>query len=79
MALDHPLRTDGDVKPLTSRELRKGTGDVLKDLAQADRLTDADEPGFGELICKGQQLRFVNRAIRVAMGEIRELRKRKGP
>jgi hypothetical protein len=61
---------------LTSRERHKGTGDVLKDLAHAQRMTDTSEPGFGEVICRGKELDFVNRAIRVAAGEIKQLRQR---
>lgn len=70
------LETAVELKPLTSRERHKGTGDVLKDLAHAQRMTDVDEPGFGEVICRGNELRFVNRAIRVAMGEIKQMRAR---
>lgn len=63
-------------KALTRKELHKGTGDVLRDLAHAVNLTDTSEPGFGEVICRGRELDFVNRALRVAAGEIKQLRAR---
>lgn len=66
-----------ELAPLKSRERLKGTGDVLKDLAHAERMTDASG-GFGELVLRGRELDFVNRALRVATGEIKELRKRLG-
>lgn len=75
--LDCVARAAETLPPLTSRERHKGTGDVLKDLAHAQHLTDTSEPGFGRVICHGDQLDFVNRAIRVAIGEIKTLRQRK--
>jgi hypothetical protein len=61
---------------MTGKELRKGTGDVLRDLDEAVRLTDTSETGFGQVVCSGLQLDFVNRALRVAAGEIKQLRAR---
>lgn len=65
-----------DLRALNGKELRKGTGDVLKDLDHAEHLTDTSEPGFGAVVCSGLELDFVNRAIRVARGEIKQLRQR---
>lgn len=58
---------------LTSRELHKGTGDVLKDLQHAQRFTeDMQDHVPGPL---GKEIDFIDRALRVAMGEIKHLRK----
>lgn len=57
---------------LTSKQLHKGTGDVLKDLEHAIAFVDGDDvAGF-----LGKELDFINRALRVARGEIRHLRQR---
>ena len=67
------------MKSLTGKELRKGTGDVLRDIDYSAYLTDTSEPGFGDVVCRGMQLDFVNRTLRVAAGEIRQLRARLVP
>jgi hypothetical protein len=61
--------------PLKGREIRKGTGDVLRDLAYAQQHLD----GFVEAglpYHMGLEVGFVERAIRVAIWEITTLRKR---
>lgn len=60
------------LKPLTGKEIRKGTGDVLKDLEYAQRFVDGD--GVAGML--GLELDFINRALRVAAGEIKQLRAR---
>lgn len=61
--------------PLSGKKIRKGTGDVLKDLDYAqqymDEFCEGDFPGRIAL-----ELRFVERALRVAANEIRQLRER---
>lgn len=70
------LAAPADLPPMKSREMLKGTGDVLRDLDYAERMTDTSEPGFGQVVCSGRELDFVNRALRVARGEIAQLRQR---
>lgn len=57
---------------MNGRELRKGTGDVLRDLEHAQQFV-GDQDVAGML---GLQLDFINRALRVAHGEIRQQRQR---
>lgn len=60
---------------LKGREILKGTGDVLKDLAYAQRYMD----GFAESGLPGRlglEVQFVERAMRVAIAEIKSLRER---
>lgn len=63
------------MKPLNAKEIRKGTDDVLKDILYAQEfMEDFRESGFpGRL---GLEMAFVERALRVAMQEIRQLRER---
>jgi len=61
-------------KELTSRELHKGTGDVLRDIAHAQRFTEGIQDGFGGRL--GKEIDFVDRALRVAANEIKQLRLR---
>ena len=63
-------------KALTSRERHKGTGDVLKDLRYAQRyLAEYCESDFPTSRAR-DELRFAERALRVAAGEIALLRGR---
>lgn len=55
---------------LSGKEIRKGTGDVLKDIDYALRFVDGD--GIAGVL--GLELDFVNRALRVAKGQIVQLR-----
>lgn len=59
---------------LSGKQLHKGTGDALKDLDYALRFVDGD----GVVGALGKQLDFINRALRVARGEIVQLRSRLG-
>lgn len=65
------------MEPLTGRELHKGTGDVMKDLAHAQRFTESIQDQTGGQL--GKEIDFVDRALRVAMGEIKRLRQRTAP
>ena len=63
-------------KPIgEAKGIRKGTCDVLKDLAYAQRYMEEFAQGdfAGRL---GLEMSFVERALRVATGEIKQLRKR---
>lgn len=57
---------------LSGTEIRKGTGDTLRDLEHARRISVALMDGPGRM---GLEAGFVERALRVAMAEIRELHK----
>lgn len=64
---------DRDIRGLSGKQLHKGTGDVLRDLEYAETITDGDGIPGG----RGKLFDFANRAIRVAQGEIRQLREQK--
>jgi hypothetical protein len=59
-------------RELSGTEIRKGTGDTLRDLEHARRISVALMDGPGRM---GLEAGFVERALRVAMAEIRELHK----
>lgn len=60
--------------PLNGHDIRKGTGDVLKDIDYALRFVDGDGiPGV-----LGLEVEFINRVLRVVRGEIRQCRARHG-
>lgn len=61
-------------KPLNNRERHKGTGDVLKDLAYAQKYMDGYCEGVGTTHRITNDMRFVERALRVATAEIKLLR-----
>lgn len=64
----------GRAARLTSREMHKGTGDVLRDLQHAQRFTDGLSDGLPGVL--GKEAAFIDRALRVAIGEIKQLRQR---
>jgi len=59
---------------LNAKQIRKGTGDVLKDMAYAQRFTESIQNQIGGRT--GLEIDFVDRALRVGMNEIRLLRDR---
>ena len=70
-----PKQTEQD-KPLTGYEIRKGTGDVLKDLAYAQRHMDTFiDVGLERRL--NLEIAFVERALRLAINEITQLRANK--
>ena len=78
MRIEHTLKAGEPMttKPIEgTKEIRKGTGDVLKDLAYAQRYMEEFAQGdfAGRL---GLEMSFVERALRLATGEIKQLHKR---
>ena len=78
MRVKHTLKAGEPMttKPIGgTKEIRKGTGDVLKDLAYAQRYMEEFAQGdfAGRL---GLEMSFVERALRLATGEIKQLHKR---
>ena len=67
-----PEFTNEPMPALDGKQIRKGTGDVLKDIAYAQRFTESLQDQWpGQM---GLELDFVDRALRVAAGEIKRLR-----
>lgn len=63
-----------ELPKLNGSQIRKGTGDVLKDLAHAQRFTESIQDQWGGPL--GLEIDFIDRALRVAMAEIKNLRNR---